>query len=78
MYILTENNQIFDTDTYNNIRIQRNNVIASNPHTGFGSERIIIASCNDKSEAEKVILDIFESLVQGEKSWNAKERKNRI
>ena len=77
MYILTENNQIFDTDTYN-IRIQRNKVIASNPNMGLGSERIIITSCNDNSEAEKVILDIFESLVQGEKTWNAKDRKNRI
>ncbi|MYG00504.1 hypothetical protein F4212_15420 [Candidatus Poribacteria bacterium] len=78
MHILTEDNHIISTDIYNNIRIQRNNVIASNPNVGWGSEKIIVAHCNDKTEAEKVIQDIFESLMNEEKTWNAKDRKNRI
>ncbi len=78
MHILTEDNQIINTVIYNNIRIHRNNVVASNPNFGLGSERIIIARCNDKSEAEKVILDIFESLIHEEKTWNAKDRKKSI
>ena len=75
MYILTEDNQIINTDIYGNIRIHRNNVVASNPNVGLGNERILIARCNDKPEAEKVILEIFESLFHEENTWNAKDRK---
>ena len=76
MHILTEDNHIINTDIYGNIWIHRNNVVASNPNGGLGRERIIVARCNDKPEAEKVILDIFESLFHEEKTWNAKDRKN--
>ncbi len=78
MHILTEDNQIINTVIYSNIRVHRNNVVASFPDLGLGAQKIIIARCNDKSEAEKVILDIFESLFHEEKTWNAKDRKNRI